>query len=77
ADTFTASRRAVATLYSGTIAQAQALAYVDVYVLLVGLFTFILFMLPWMRRVRIDQTGPKTPAKPDGRVEGLPAAATD
>jgi len=77
ADTFTASRRAVATLYSSTIAQAQALAYVDVYVLLAGLFTLILFMLPWMRRVRIDQSGPRTPTKSGGRVEGLPAAATD
>ena len=66
----------MATLYHGTVMQAQALAYADVYVILVVLFTGILFLLPWMRRVRIDQAGPKPPTS-DGRVEGLPAAATD
>jgi DHA2 family multidrug resistance protein len=74
ADAFTAGRRAVAMLYRESIAQAQVLAYVDVYMVLVVMFTAILFMLPWMRRVRIDQTAPRKPES-DGRVEGLPAAA--
>jgi len=43
--------------------------------MLTVLFVGILFMLPWLRRVRVDQTGPRQPEKADGRVEGLPAAA--
>jgi MFS family permease len=44
--------------------------------MLVVLFTGILFILPLMRRVRADQTGPRK-QESDGRVEGLPAAASD
>ena len=40
------------------------------------LFTGLLLMLPWLRRVRVDQTGPSKPES-DARVEGLPAAASD
>jgi DHA2 family multidrug resistance protein len=76
ADAFTAGRRAMAMLYHDTVGQAQTLAYVDTYLVLVVLFTGILFMLPWLRRVRLDQTGPRK-AEGDGRVEGLPAAASD
>jgi DHA2 family multidrug resistance protein len=75
ADTFTAGRRAVAMLYRDAVAQAQVLAYVDVYHVLVVLFTGILFFLPLMRRVRVDRT--PRPQEADGRVEGLPAAASD
>jgi DHA2 family multidrug resistance protein len=75
ADVFTASRRAMAMLYHDTVGQAQTMAYVDNYVMLTVLFVGILFMLPWLRRVRVDQTGPRQPEKTDGRVEGLPAAA--
>ena len=75
ADVFTASRRAMAMLYHDTVGQAQTMAYVDNYVMLTVLFVGILFMLPWLRRVRVDQTGPQKPEKADGRVEGLPAAA--
>ncbi len=46
ADTFTAGRRAIAMLYHGTVGQAQTLAYVDTYVMLVVLFTGILLLLP-------------------------------
>jgi DHA2 family multidrug resistance protein len=78
ADTFTASRRALAMLYRDAVGQAQTLAYIDVYSMLVVMFTGILFLLPWMRRVRLDQAGPR-PGKEeaDGRVEGLPAAASE
>ena len=74
ADAFTAGRRAMAMLYRDAVSQAQVLAYIDVYMLLVVLFTAILFLLPLMRRVRVDQTGPRK-QEGDGRVEGLPAAA--
>jgi DHA2 family multidrug resistance protein len=74
ADAFTAQRRAVAMLYRDTVAQAQVLAYGDVYMLLVLLFAVVILLLPWMRRVRIEQTGP--PAAP-ARVEGLPEPAPE
>ena len=76
ADAFTAGRRALAMLYHDTVGQAQTMAYVDTYVVLVVLFTGILFMLPWLRRVRIDQA-PARKGDSEGRVEGLPAAASD
>jgi DHA2 family multidrug resistance protein len=75
ADAFTAGRRAVAMLYREAVGQAQVLAYVDVYMLLVSLFIGILFLLPWLRQAR-DQK-PSRPGDGDGRVEGLPAAASD
>ena len=56
--------------------QAQVLAYIDVYMLLVVLFTGILFILPLMRRVRADQAGPRKQESAGG-VEGLSAAASD
>ena len=74
ADTFTAGRRAIAMLDRDAVGQAQVLAYIDAYMVLVVLF--IVFLLPWMRRVRADQTGPRKQER-DGRVEGLPAAASD
>jgi DHA2 family multidrug resistance protein len=76
ADAFTAGRRAMAMLYHDTVGQAQTLAYIDTYVMLVVLFTGLLLMLPWLRRVRVDQPGPRKPDS-DARVEGLPAAAND
>ena len=79
ADAFTAGRRAIAMVYRTTVGQAQVLAYIDVYWLLVVLFSGVLFLLPWLRRVRVDQTGPR-PRKAEGeeaRVEGLPAAASE
>jgi DHA2 family multidrug resistance protein len=75
-DSFTAERRALAMLYHDTLDQAQVLAYEDVYVFLVVLFVGLLFLIPWMRRVRADQTGP---AKVDarGRVEPLPEPVSE
>jgi MFS transporter, DHA2 family, multidrug resistance protein len=76
-DTFTAARRATAMLYQDAVGQAQTLAYVDTYVMLVVLFTALLFLLPWLRRVRAEPTDLKAERSSEGRVEGLPAAATD
>ncbi len=45
-------------LYRGTTDQAQVLAYADAYVVLLVLFGGIILLLPFMRRVRVDQTGP-------------------
>jgi DHA2 family multidrug resistance protein len=70
-DTFTSGRRALAMLYRDALDQAQVLAYGDIYILLVFLFTGLLFLIPWMRRVHVDQAGPaESGAK--GRVEPLP-----
>jgi DHA2 family multidrug resistance protein len=74
ADAFTAGRQALAMLYRDTVGQAQVLAYRDIYVFLTVLFTAVIFLLPWMRRVRVEQTGPQdAPA----RIEGLPEAAVE
>ena len=56
--------------------QAQVLAYGDVYVLLVVLFVGLLFLIPWMRRVRADQTGPAA-RESRGRVEPLPEPVSE
>jgi DHA2 family multidrug resistance protein len=72
ADLFTAKRQAVALLYRDTVGQAQVLAYVDVYMFLTVLFAIVMLLLPWMRRVRVEQTGPQPSG---GRVEGLPEPA--
>jgi MFS transporter, DHA2 family, multidrug resistance protein len=70
-DTFTAARRATAMLYRDTVEQAQVLAYADEFWALSMVFFAILFLLPFMRRVRAE------PASATGtraeRVEPLPA----
>jgi len=71
ADGFTAQRQALAMLYRDTVGQAQVLAYEDVYVILVFLFSALLFLIPWMRRIRSDHTGQAT-TETRGRVEPLP-----
>ena len=75
ADGFTAQRQAVAMLYRDTTEQAQVLAYADAYFVLLILFGGIILLLPFMRRVRVDQTGPKTTAKAAARPEAIPEAA--
>jgi DHA2 family multidrug resistance protein len=57
ADSFTAEQRALAMVYRDTQGQAQVLAYGDAYVMLVVLFVGLLFVVPLMRRVRVEQTG--------------------
>jgi MFS transporter, DHA2 family, multidrug resistance protein len=71
ADSFTAQRRALAMLYRDMQGQAQVLAYGDVYALLVALFVGLLFLIPWMHRVRAEHTGPE-PSEAKGRVDPLP-----
>jgi DHA2 family multidrug resistance protein len=75
ADAFTASRRAVATLYREVIEQAHLMAYVDDMRLLSMLFGVILLIVPLMRRVRIEETERARARPGEGRVEGLPAAS--
>jgi MFS transporter, DHA2 family, multidrug resistance protein len=76
ADGFTAERRAVAMLYRGTTDQAQVLAYADAYVVLLVIFVGIILLLPFMRRVRADQTGPKTTApSAAARPQAIPEPA--
>jgi len=61
-DTFTAQRRAVAMLYRETVTQAQLLAYADDFWLLATMFAAVPFLLPLMRRIRLDKPAPTTPA---------------
>jgi hypothetical protein len=56
------------------VGQAQVPAYADVYLMLTVIFGAIILLLPWMRRIRVEQTGPKPTA---GRVEGLPEPAPE
>ena len=74
ADPFTAQRRAVAMLYRDTVEQAHVLAYGDAYFMLTIVFSGVILLLPWMRRVRVEQTEQRPT---DARVEGLPEPAPD
>jgi DHA2 family multidrug resistance protein len=76
ADVFTAERRALAMVYRDTVGQAQVLSYADVYVVLVFLFAGILFILPCMRRVRAEQTGPRA-AQPRSQVDRVVESAAE
>ena len=55
ADSFTASRRATAMLYRSLVQQSQVLAYMDEFWLLSALSLAILPLIPFMRRVRMEQ----------------------
>jgi len=74
ADSFTAQRRAVAMLYRDTVEQAHVLAYGDTYLMLTIVFSAVILLLPWMRRVRVEQTDQRPSA---ARVEGLPEPAPE
>jgi hypothetical protein len=52
ADAFTAGRRALGMLYRETLTEAEVLAYVDNFWLLLLAYVSILFLIPFMRRVR-------------------------
>ena len=67
-------RRALGMLYRGTVEQAHVLAYGDAYFLLTVVFSAVILLLPWMRRVRVEQTEQRPT---DARVEGLPEPAPD
>jgi MFS transporter, DHA2 family, multidrug resistance protein len=73
ADTFTAGRQALATIYQETVAQAQLMAFVDDFRLMAMLFVGVLMLIPFMRRIRAEETERRQPAEGAGRVEGLPA----
>ncbi len=65
ADSFTAGRRAMAMLYREAITQAHILSYADDFWLLLSAYLAILFLIPFMRRVR---------GKPAARGRGRPEA---
>jgi len=77
ADTFTAGRRALAMLYRETLVQAQILSYADDFWLLLLVYSSVLLLIPFMRRVRSDQAtrARRTPERADSiaRDPGLPA----
>jgi MFS transporter, DHA2 family, multidrug resistance protein len=54
ADSFTAERRAISTLYQEVTRQAQLLAFADDFWILFLLFCGSLVLLPMLQRVRID-----------------------
>jgi MFS transporter, DHA2 family, multidrug resistance protein len=70
ADSFTASRQALSTLYRITTEQAQVLAYADDFWLISMIFLAILPLIPLMRRVRAEQN--ERVRQDSGRVEALP-----
>jgi DHA2 family multidrug resistance protein len=77
ADTFTAGRRALAMLYRETIGQAQILSYADDFWLLLAACSAVLFLIPFMRRVRAEQAtrARRSPERSESiaRDPGLPA----
>jgi len=66
-DTFTAQRRAMAMVYRETVTQAQLLAYVDDFWLLAMMFAAVPFILPFMRRIRLEKPAAATPAEEAAR----------
>jgi len=52
ADTFTANRQAMAMLYRETVTQAHILSYADDFWLLLAVYSSVLLLIPFMRRVR-------------------------
>jgi MFS transporter, DHA2 family, multidrug resistance protein len=63
-DAVTAERQAVVMLYRETVAQAQLLAYADSFWLLALMFAAVPFLLPFMRRVRLEPPSPPGAAGP-------------
>ena len=72
ADSFTASRRALAMVYRATTEQAQLMAYIDDFWLIAIVFLAVLPLIPLMKRVRTEQN--ERARESPGRVEPLPAA---
>src|SRR6202165_4591512 len=71
ADATTASRRALAMIYRGTVEQAQVLAYMDDFWMMALIFMALLPLIPFMKRVRAEQN--ERARESPGRVEALPA----
>ena len=74
ADTFTASRQAMSMLYRETVTQANILAYVDDFWLLLAVYSSVLLLIPFMRRVRSGRRGADE-SESGARDPGLPAPA--
>ena len=79
ADTFTAARQAMAMLYREAVTQANILSYADDFWLLLTIYSSVLLLIPFMRRVR---SRPPARGRRDGeeseetaRDPGLPAPA--
>jgi hypothetical protein len=79
ADTFTANRQAMAMLYRETVTQAHILAYADDFWLLLVVYSSVLLLIPFMRRVRSGQgrRGRRSAEESESvaRDPGLPAPA--
>jgi len=79
ADTFTASRQAMAMLYRETVTQANILSYADDFWFLLAVYSFVLLLIPFMRRVRsgrVARGGRSAEESVSGaRDPGLPAPA--
>jgi MFS transporter, DHA2 family, multidrug resistance protein len=76
ADSFTASRRAMAMLYRETIEQAQILSYADDFWMMLACFFAVLLLVPFMRRVRTSEARRARATSEDKDVAvdpGLPA----
>ena len=71
-DAFTAERRAMAMVYRETVAQAQLLAYADDFWLLAVMFMAVPFVLPFMRRIRMER-----PASADAAAKRSTAPAVE
>jgi DHA2 family multidrug resistance protein len=56
ADSFTASRQALAMVYRGAVEQAHVLAYIDDFWLIALTFIALLPLIPLMRRVRTEES---------------------
>ncbi len=79
ADTFTAGRQAMAMLYRETVTQAHILSYADDFWFLLAVYSSVLLLIPFMRRVRSGQ-GARGQRGGEGsesgaRDPGLPAPA--
>ncbi|MCI0549072.1 MAG: DHA2 family efflux MFS transporter permease subunit [Candidatus Rokubacteria bacterium] len=64
ADSYTAERRAISMLYQEVTRQAELLAFADDFRMLFVLFCATLFLLPLLRRVRIEPSRPRGTREP-------------
>ena len=79
ADTFTAGRQAMSMLYREAVTQANILAYADDFWLLLAVYSSVLLLIPFMRRVRSGRGGRGRRSAEESesiaRDPGLPAPA--
>lgn len=75
ADTFTASRRAIAMVYREAVTQAHILAYADAFWILLASYVGVILLVPFMRRVRAGEGARRSRDPAAARDEGLPAPA--